>query len=122
MSVAMLAIGLYVYIPGVRHGGLNRRPRHHCHPNAGRLTSDPRGRVPAQTYSKEQPLKTWTFTVALPRAKVERLLIHDFHDTAKLWMNGVESVERLSGKVRTLAAPAPTQAHRRTVAPTCLRL
>ena len=50
------------------------------------------------TYSKEQPLKAWTFTVALPRAKVERLLVHDFHETAQLWVNGFESVERSSGK------------------------
>jgi len=52
------------------------------------------------TYSKEQPLKAWTFTVALPRAKVERLLVHDFHETAQLWVNGFESVERSSGKLR----------------------
>ena len=68
MAVALLAIGVYVYIPG--------------------------------TYSKEQPLKAWTFKVALPRAKVERMLVHDFHDTAKLWVNGFESVERSSGKLR----------------------
>ena len=68
MAVALLAIGVYVYIPG--------------------------------TYSKEQPLKSWTFTVALPRAKVERLLVHDFHETAQLWVNGFESVERSSGKLR----------------------
>lgn len=68
MAVALLAVGVYVYIPG--------------------------------TYSKEQPLKSWTFTVALPRAKVETLLVHNFHDTVQLWVNGFESVERSSGKLR----------------------
>lgn len=47
-------------------------------------------------YSREQPLKEWRFTVPLPRQKLEQQLVHEFQSTAKLWIDGVRSVERSS--------------------------
>ena len=56
------------------------------------------------TYSKVAPLRTWNFTIPLPRTKVAKLLVQDFDKTAQLWLDEVISVRRVKQGhlVRTL--------------------
>ena len=52
-------------------------------------------------YTKGAPLKSWTFTISLPRAKVTRLIVHDFERKGKLWVDGYQSVSRMKqGPIR----------------------
>lgn len=48
-------------------------------------------------YSKEAPLRSFNFTIPLPKSRVERLLVHDFQETATLWLKEVEAVEKYKG-------------------------
>jgi len=49
-------------------------------------------------YTREEPLKTWNFTIPMPKHKVERLLVHDFQKTAPLWLKEVESIKPYGGR------------------------
>ena len=56
-------------------------------------------------YTKDSPLQSWAFTIALPRAKVARLLVNDFARTAKSWVDGYKSVSRIGkGPLRFLGS------------------
>ena len=46
-------------------------------------------------YSETRPLRSWSFTIPLPRKTVEKFLVHDYPKTVAQWVSNVETVSKV---------------------------